>query len=177
MNKNTQLEAFQVCSAAKGGAVARKAALDKGPRGKLINRIAADISGLIIKEKLSPYAALVRCVLRDDGHGHDAQYAEYRSNNLNPCTSRWIKKVLPVRSWRSGGQMHRLWVEPDAGPRCHWGQVVVQRIFCTTNVVQEAGARWVLLWGAMMAGRLRYAYLPPSQSRIVRVCLESGGVA
>jgi transposase, IS30 family len=60
MNKNTQLEEFQVYSAAKGGAVARKAALDKGPRGKLTNRIAADISGLIIKEKLSPYAALVR---------------------------------------------------------------------------------------------------------------------
>ncbi|MFT7489765.1 MAG: hypothetical protein ACI9OU_002170, partial [Candidatus Promineifilaceae bacterium] len=32
MNKNTQLEEFQVYSAAKGGAVARKAALDKGPR-------------------------------------------------------------------------------------------------------------------------------------------------
>ena len=60
MNKNTQLEEFPVYSAAKGGAVARKAALDKGPRGKLTNRIAADISGLIIKEKLSPYAALVR---------------------------------------------------------------------------------------------------------------------
>jgi IS30 family transposase len=60
MNKNTQLEEFPVYSAAKGEAIARKAALEKGPRGKLTNKIAADIAGLIIEEKLSPYAALVR---------------------------------------------------------------------------------------------------------------------
>jgi len=60
MNKNTQLEEFPVYSAVKGEAIAREAALSKGPCGKLTNRIAADISGLIINEKLSPYAALVR---------------------------------------------------------------------------------------------------------------------
>lgn len=60
VNKNTQLEEFSVYSAAKGESIARKAALDKGPYGKLTNRIAADIAELIIKEKLSPYAALGR---------------------------------------------------------------------------------------------------------------------
>ena len=60
MNKNTQLEEFPVYSAIKGEEIARKAALGKGPRGKLTNKIAADISDLIIKEKLSPYAALIR---------------------------------------------------------------------------------------------------------------------
>jgi len=60
INKNTQLEEFTVYSATKGEAIARKAALDKGPRGKLTNMIATDISELIIKEKLSPYAALIK---------------------------------------------------------------------------------------------------------------------
>ena len=60
INRNTQLEEFAVYSAAKGDAIARRAALGKGPRGKLTNRIADDISNLIIKDKLSPYAALVK---------------------------------------------------------------------------------------------------------------------
>ncbi len=60
MNKNSQLEVFEVYSADKSQEMARKAALGKGPRGKLTNRIAADICGLIIKQKLSPYAALIR---------------------------------------------------------------------------------------------------------------------
>ena len=60
MNKNTQLEEFPVYSAAKGQASADKASLNKGPRGKLTNFIAADICDLILDEKLSPYAALRR---------------------------------------------------------------------------------------------------------------------
>lgn len=59
-NKNTQLEQFPVYSATKGEAIARKAALNKGPRGQLTNTIAADIADLIISESLSPYAALIR---------------------------------------------------------------------------------------------------------------------
>ena len=59
MNKNTELEEFPVYSATKGEQIARKAALEKGPKGKLTTGIAADIAGLIIREKLSPYAALI----------------------------------------------------------------------------------------------------------------------
>lgn len=59
INRNTALEEFPVYSATKGEAIARKAALAKGPRGRLTNVIAADIAALIIKEKLSPYAALI----------------------------------------------------------------------------------------------------------------------
>lgn len=60
MNKNSELEEFTVYSACKGQDAADKAALNKGPRGKLTNRIAEAIRTLILKEKLSPYAALVR---------------------------------------------------------------------------------------------------------------------
>jgi IS30 family transposase len=60
MNKNTELEQFPVYSARKGQDAAEQAALNKGPRGKLTNRIAKAIRTQIIDEKLSPYAALVR---------------------------------------------------------------------------------------------------------------------
>lgn len=60
MNKNSELEQFTVYSACKGQDVADKAGLNKGPQGKLTNRIAEAISTKILKEKLSPYAALVR---------------------------------------------------------------------------------------------------------------------
>ena len=60
INRNTQLEEFPVYSATKGEQIARKAALAKGPRGKLTNVVAAQISALIIEEKLSPYAALIK---------------------------------------------------------------------------------------------------------------------
>lgn len=60
INRNTQLEEFPVYSATQGEQIARKAALAKGPRGKLTNRIGADITALIIEETLSPYAALIK---------------------------------------------------------------------------------------------------------------------
>jgi IS30 family transposase len=60
VNKNSELESFPVYSARKGQDAAEQAALNKGPRGKLTNRIAKAIRTKIVKEKLSPYAALVR---------------------------------------------------------------------------------------------------------------------
>ena len=60
MNKNSELEQFSVYSARKGQDIAEQAALNKGPLGKLTNRIAEAIRTQIIDEKLSPYAALVR---------------------------------------------------------------------------------------------------------------------
>jgi len=59
-NMNSELEQFPVYSARKGQDEAEQAALNKGPRGRLTNRIAEDIRELIVEEKLSPYAALVR---------------------------------------------------------------------------------------------------------------------
>jgi len=60
MNRNSELEQFPVYSARKGEDAADKVALNKGPRGKLTNRIAEAIRTQIVDEKLSPYAALVR---------------------------------------------------------------------------------------------------------------------
>ena len=60
MNRNSQLEEFSVYSACKGQDDAKLAALGKGPRGRLTNRIAKDIRELIINEHLSPYAAVMR---------------------------------------------------------------------------------------------------------------------
>ncbi len=59
VNKNSELEPFPVYSARKGEDAADQAALNKGPRGKLTNWIAEAIRTKIVKEKLSPYAALV----------------------------------------------------------------------------------------------------------------------
>lgn len=60
MNMNTDLEQFSVYSARKSQDEAEKAALNKGPRGKLTNWIAEAIRKQILEENLSPYAALVR---------------------------------------------------------------------------------------------------------------------
>ena len=60
VNVNTHLEKFTVYSAKKGQQVAEKSALNKGPRGKLTNRMAGEIRELIIKEHLSPYAAVMK---------------------------------------------------------------------------------------------------------------------
>jgi transposase, IS30 family len=60
INMNSELEQFPVYSARKGQDAADQAALNKGPQGKLTNRIAEAIRKQIIDEKLSPYAALVR---------------------------------------------------------------------------------------------------------------------
>jgi len=59
INKNSELEAFFVYSARRGQDKANLLSSAKGPTGKLTNHIAKDISDLIIKQKLSPYAALV----------------------------------------------------------------------------------------------------------------------
>lgn len=58
-NQDHELNAFAVYSAHKAQQAARQIALNKGPRGKLTNRIAADIRERILKDKFSPYAALV----------------------------------------------------------------------------------------------------------------------
>ena len=60
MNINSALELFPVYSARKGQDAAEEAALNRGPQGRLTNKIAADIARLIIEDKLSPYTALVR---------------------------------------------------------------------------------------------------------------------
>lgn len=59
MNMNSEREQFPVYSAQKGQDVAQQAALNKGPRGKLTNTIAADIRDQILNKKYSPYAAIV----------------------------------------------------------------------------------------------------------------------
>jgi len=60
ININSELDSFFVYSARKGQDQANKAASAKGPVGKLTNHIADDISDLIINQRLSPYAALIR---------------------------------------------------------------------------------------------------------------------
>jgi len=60
INKNSQLEEFPVYSAAKAQDHANAAALNKGPRGKLTNALAQEITALILGEKLSPYAVVIR---------------------------------------------------------------------------------------------------------------------
>ncbi len=60
ININSELEEFWVYSARKGQDAADQAALNKGPQGKLTNRIAEAIRIQIVDQKLSPYAALVR---------------------------------------------------------------------------------------------------------------------
>lgn len=60
VNMNSELEQFPVYSARKGQDAAEKAALNKGPLGKLTNRLADAIRRKIVDENLSPYAALIR---------------------------------------------------------------------------------------------------------------------
>lgn len=66
INKNSQLEEFTVYSAHKGQDKAQRAALDKGPRGRLTNQIAAQIRDLILDEHLSPYAAVMKMRKREE---------------------------------------------------------------------------------------------------------------
>jgi len=65
LNKNSQLEEFPVYSAHKGQDEAQRIALNKGPRGRLTNWIAAQIRDLILQEHLSPYAAVMKMRKRD----------------------------------------------------------------------------------------------------------------
>jgi len=60
ININSELEKFWVYSARKGQDAAEQAALNKGPQGKLTNRMAEALRKQIVEERLSPYAALVQ---------------------------------------------------------------------------------------------------------------------
>lgn len=60
VNMDSQLREYQVYSAEKAAQAAAKAALAKGPGGKLTNWIAAEIRRLILEERLSPYAVAMR---------------------------------------------------------------------------------------------------------------------
>jgi len=60
VNRDSLLREFPVYSARKAQDDAERAGLNKGPRGKLTNGIAAEIRGLILGEALSPYAAVTR---------------------------------------------------------------------------------------------------------------------
>lgn len=67
LNRNSQLKEFPVYSALKAQDDADRASLGKGPAGKLTNTMAAQIRGLIVDGRLSPYAAVM--TLRKRG-GH-----------------------------------------------------------------------------------------------------------
>ena len=67
MNRNSELKEFPLYSAHKGQGEADRAALGKGPRGKLTNMIAAEIRDLIVNGRFSPYAA-VMTLRRRGGH-------------------------------------------------------------------------------------------------------------
>lgn len=66
VNRDSQLREFPVYSAQKAQDAAERAALDKGPRPRLTTGVAAAVSELILREKLSPYAAVVRLRKRGD---------------------------------------------------------------------------------------------------------------
>lgn len=65
VNLDGELREFPVYSARKAQDDADRAALNKGPRAKLTTGVAALIRDLILQEKLSPYAAVMR--LRGQG--------------------------------------------------------------------------------------------------------------
>jgi len=60
VNRDSQLKEFPVYSARKAQDDAGRAALSKGPRGKLTTGVAAAVADLIVRERLSPYAAVMR---------------------------------------------------------------------------------------------------------------------
>lgn len=60
VNRDSQMKEFPVYSARKAQDGAGRAALNKGPRGKLTTGVAAAIAALILQEKFSPYAAVMR---------------------------------------------------------------------------------------------------------------------
>ena len=106
MNKNTELEEFPVYSATKGEQIARKAALGKGPRGKLTNVVAADIADLIIKENLSPYAALIRLGKADQHSWLPCERTVYNAIDagLMGVTRQQLPYKRPERSRKKSGQ-------------------------------------------------------------------------
>ncbi len=60
VNRDSQLREFPVYSAQKAQEAAGQAALNKGPRPRLTTGIAERIRDLILRERLSPYAAVMR---------------------------------------------------------------------------------------------------------------------
>ena len=66
VNRNSQLKEFFVYSARKAQDAADRAALDKGPRPRLTTGVAALLRDLILPERLSPYAAVMRLRARGD---------------------------------------------------------------------------------------------------------------
>ena len=60
VNRDSQLKEFPVYSARKAQDAADRAALDKGPRPRLTTGVAALLRDLILQERLSPYAAVMR---------------------------------------------------------------------------------------------------------------------
>jgi len=59
VNRDSQLKEFPVYSAQKAQDAAGRAALNKGPRPRLTTGVAAAITDLLLREKLSPYAAVI----------------------------------------------------------------------------------------------------------------------
>ena len=59
VNRDSQLKEFPVYSAQKAQDAAWRAALNKGPRPRLTTGVAAAITDLLLREKLSPYAAVI----------------------------------------------------------------------------------------------------------------------
>ncbi len=75
VNRDSQLREFPVYSAQKAQEAAGQAALNKGPRPRLTTGIAERIRDLILRERLSPYAAVMRLRACGDlpwGRKHDA---------------------------------------------------------------------------------------------------------
>ena len=66
VNRDGELREFTVYSARKAQDDADRAALGKGPVGKLTNRIAEQIRDLIVNGRLSPFAAVMRLRARGD---------------------------------------------------------------------------------------------------------------
>ena len=66
VNRDGELREFPVYSARKAQDAAGRAALGKGPRPRLTTGVAALIRDLILKERLSPFAAVVRLRSRGD---------------------------------------------------------------------------------------------------------------
>jgi len=66
VNLTGELVPFRAYSARKAQDAADRAALNKGPRGRLTTGVAAAVRSLILEERLSPYAAVMRLRARGD---------------------------------------------------------------------------------------------------------------
>jgi len=66
MNLTGELVPYRTYSARKAQDAADRAAMNKGPRGRLTTGIAAAVRDLILLERLSPYAAVMRLRARGD---------------------------------------------------------------------------------------------------------------